>query len=121
MARYTDYIAKDLVPALGAIRLERLSHRHISRFVHTQLAAGRGPVTLRRCIATLSTALNEAVRHRRLAHNPARYTVLPKAPRVERTCWTAAEAAAFLRHCRTVDDPLTHLFELLIATGMRNG
>ncbi|MET7395966.1 tyrosine-type recombinase/integrase [Dactylosporangium sp. NPDC005572] len=121
MARYTDYVAKDLIPALGAIRLERLSHQHIGQFVRTQLAAGRGPVTLRRCIATLSSALNDAVRHRRLAHNPARHTVLPKTPRVERTCWTAAEAAAFLRHCHTVDDPLADLFELLIATGMRKG
>jgi integrase len=121
MARYTDYVTKDLIPALGAIRLERLDHQHISQFVRDQLAADRGPVTLRRCISTLSSALNDAVRQRRLAHNPARYTVLPKAPRVERSCWTAAEAAAFLRHCRTVDDPLTELFELLIAPGLRKG
>jgi integrase len=121
MARYTDYVTKDLIPALGAIKLERLGHQHISQFVRTQLAAGRGPVTLRRCISTLSSALNDAVRQRRLAHNPARYTVLPKVPKVERPCWTAAEAASFLRHCRDVDDPLTEMFELLIATGMRKG
>ncbi|MGC9669747.1 site-specific integrase [Planosporangium sp. 12N6] len=121
MARYTDYVTKDLAPALGAIKLERLSHQHIGQFVRDQLAVGRGPVTLRRCIATLSSALNDAVRQRRLPHNPARYTALPKPPKVERPCWTTAEAAQFLRHCRTVDDPLADLFELLIATGLRKG
>ncbi|UWZ34552.1 hypothetical protein Drose_25420 [Dactylosporangium roseum] len=48
---------------------------------------------------------------------PARATTW----RGERTCRTAAEAAAFLRRCRTVGASLTGLFQLLIATGMREG
>ena len=71
MARYTDSITTDLIPALGGIRLERLSHQHVAQFVRVQLDAGRGPVTLRRCVATLSSALNDAVRHRRLRHTAA--------------------------------------------------
>jgi hypothetical protein len=55
MARYTDYVRKDLSPALGAVRLEDLTHHHIADFVRDQLAAGRGRVTLRRCVATLSS------------------------------------------------------------------
>ncbi len=46
MARYRDYIVKDLSPALGAIRLEELTHHHIAAWVAEQLAAGRGPVTV---------------------------------------------------------------------------
>jgi hypothetical protein len=77
IARYRDYLHNDLLPAFGAVRLERLTHRHVDQFVRTQLAAGRGPITVRRCIATLSSALNDAIRQRRLTHNAARYTAIP--------------------------------------------
>ncbi|MGN9913383.1 site-specific integrase [Phytohabitans sp. LJ34] len=120
VARYRDYLRNDLLPAFGAIRLERLTHQHVDQFVRTQLAAGRGPVTLRRCIATLSSALN-AIRQRSLTHNAARYTAIPLPHRVERPCWTTEEAATFLGYCHLVDDPLTKLFEVLICTGMRKG
>jgi integrase len=121
MARYTDYVRKDLSPALGAIRLEDLTHHHIADFVRDQLAAGRGRVTLRRCVATLSSALSDAVRQHRLTHNPARYANIPRPRRRERTCWSPAQAAAFLRHCATVRDPLAELYEVLLGTGMRRG
>jgi Phage integrase, N-terminal SAM-like domain len=44
-AVYTDYIVKDLIPAFGAGRLEKLNHLHVARFIDEQLAAGRGPTT----------------------------------------------------------------------------
>ena len=78
LARYRDYIHKDLSPALGPIRLEELTHHHIAGFVTSQLAAGRGLITVHRCIATLSSALTDAVRHHRLIHNPARYANIPR-------------------------------------------
>jgi integrase len=121
IARYRDYLHNDLLPAFGAVRLERLTHQHVDQFVRTQLAAGRGPVTVRRCIATLSSALNDAIRQRRLTHNAARYTAVPLPRRVERPCWTIEETAAFLRYCHRADDPLTELYEVLICTGMRKG
>jgi len=45
-AVYTDYINKDLTPAFGAVRLEKLNHLHVARFIDEQLAAGRGPTTV---------------------------------------------------------------------------
>lgn len=68
MARYRDYVHNDLVPAFGTLKLDELRHRHISAFVTGQLAAGRGRTTLYRCLATLSSALGDAVRQHRLAH-----------------------------------------------------
>lgn len=121
IARYTDYLTKDLIPALGAIPLEKLSHGHVAEFVRTQLDAGRGPVTLRRCIATLSSALNDAVHQRRLTHNAAKYTVIPHPAPRQRACWTPGEAVQFLQHCASTHDPLADLYEVLIGTGMRKG
>jgi integrase len=94
---------------------------HVARFIDNQLAAGRGATTIRRCVATLSSALGDAVRQRRLPHNPARYAPLPRPCKTSLTCWTPAHAITFLHHCETVEDPLTDLFEVLIGTGLRKG
>jgi integrase len=119
--RYRDYIDKDLIPAIGAIRLERLTHEHVRQFIRHQLDAGRGRVTLARCVTTLSSALNDAVKQRRLPHNAARHAGLPRPPRRELACWSTGQAEQFLRHCHHVRDPLADLFELMICTGMRKG
>lgn len=118
IANYQRYITQDLLPSLGHLRLDTLNHRHVMRFVHEQLTAGRGPTTIRRCVATLSSALHDAVRQRRLPHNAARYATVPRPPKYEPTCWTPTQAARFLRHCADHNDPLTDLFEVIIGTGM---
>ncbi|TKA03042.1 hypothetical protein FCI23_37440 [Actinacidiphila oryziradicis] len=69
---------------------------------------------------TLS-ALGDAVRQRRLAHNPARPSVLPRPPAAERRIWTPEQAARFLRHCHRADPFMADLCEVLIGTGMRKG
>ncbi|WP_412076102.1 tyrosine recombinase XerC [Streptomyces xanthophaeus] len=120
-ARYRDYVRNDLVPAFGTLRLDQLAHRHISAFVTSQLAAGRGRTTLYRCLATLSSALGDAVRQHRLPHNPASPPVLHRPPSPERRIWTAHEAALFLDYCHQADPEIADLFEFLIGTGLRKG
>ncbi|GIE81711.1 site-specific integrase [Actinoplanes philippinensis] len=119
--RYRAYINQDLIPAIGAVRLEQLTHEHVRQFISNQLTAGRGRVTLARCITTLSSALNDAVKQRRLSYSPARYAGLPRPARRNLTCWTTRQAEGFLRTCHRIDDPLADLFELMICTGMRKG
>jgi integrase len=119
MARYRDYVRNDLVPAFGTLKLDQLAHRHIPAFVTSQLTAGRGRTTLYRCLATLSSALGDAVRQHRLPHNPASPPVLRRPPSPERRIWTAEEAARFLTHCHQADPEMADLFEFLI--GMRKG
>ncbi|MFE2443948.1 tyrosine-type recombinase/integrase [Streptomyces sp. NPDC059426] len=121
MARYRNYVTADLIPALGQVRLDDLGYSHIAGFVHTQLAHGRGKVTVHRCLATLSSALGDAVKHHRLSHNPARPTIIPRPPSVERRIWTRNEATHFLRYCHAADPLMADLVEVLIGTGMRKG
>ncbi|MFI6649206.1 tyrosine-type recombinase/integrase [Streptomyces sp. NPDC050529] len=121
MARYRDYVRNDLVPAFGTLKLDQLAHRHIAAFVTGQLAAGRGRTTLYRCLATLSSALGNAVRQHRLPHNPASPPVLHRPPSPERRIWTAEKAARFLTHCHQTDPEMADLYEVLISTGMRKG
>jgi integrase len=117
--QYSEYIEKDLVPALGAIRLEQLRHAHVSALITDMEAAGRGAPTIRRCVAVLSSALSHAVKKRRLTHNVAQHAPLPPEGREERNPWSAAEAVAFLDH--VADHRLSALFEVLIGCGLRRG
>ena len=121
MVRYRGYVTNDLIPALGSLRLDDLGYPHIAALAHTQLAAGRGKVTVHRILATLSSALGDAVRHHRLPANPARPTIIPRPAAAERHIWTPAEAARFLRYCHTADPLFADLVEVLIGTGLRKG
>ncbi|MFP8908463.1 tyrosine-type recombinase/integrase, partial [Streptomyces atacamensis] len=120
-ARYRDYVRNDLLPHLGRVRLDDLGYGHIAAFARDQSARGRGRVTVHRCLATLSSALGEAVRHHRLPANPARPTVIPRPAAAERRVWTVEEAARFLVHCHAHDRLFADLVEVLIGTGMRKG
>ncbi|MGI5192775.1 tyrosine-type recombinase/integrase [Streptomyces sp. CA-288835] len=121
MARYRDYVHNDLVPAFGSLRLDDLRHRHISAFVTSELEVGRGRTTIYRCLTTLSSALGDAVRQHRLAHNPASPPALRRPPSPERQIWTANEAVRFLQYCHETDPDMADLFEFLIGTGLRKG
>jgi integrase len=121
MYRYTEILAKELVPALGALPLEQLSHDHVAAFITELEDAGRGAPTIRYVHAVLSSALGDAVKRRRLTHNVAQHVVLPPVHAAEREPWTAAQAVAFLDHAHRVDDRLTDLFEVVIGTGLRRG
>ncbi|MEV4740928.1 tyrosine-type recombinase/integrase [Streptomyces sp. NPDC049555] len=119
--RYHHYVVDDLIPALGKVKLDDLGYGPIAAFVRAQLADGRGPVTVHRILATLSSALGEAVRHHRLDHNPARPTIIPRPAATERHIWTVDEAVAFLRYCHTADPLMADLVEVLVGTGIRKG
>lgn len=116
---YSEYVQKDLIPALGAYRLEHLRHEHVAQLIADLEAAGRGAPTIRRMIAVLSSALADAVERRRLPHNVARHAPLPPEGRAERKPWTAEQAVRFLDHVH--DHRLGPLFEVLIGCGLRRG
>ncbi len=45
--QYDQYVAKDLVPALGNVKLEALRHEHIAAMVVDLEGAGRGATTIK--------------------------------------------------------------------------
>jgi integrase len=121
MYRYTEIVTKELVPALGALPLEQLSHEHVAALIVELEEAGRGAPTIRYVHAVLSSALSDAVKRRRLAHNAAQHIVLPPVRAAERERWTAAQAVVFLDHVHHAGDRLADLFEVIIGTGLRHG
>lgn len=118
---YGEYVRKQLVPRLGSIRLERLRHEHVQQLVDDLIGEGKGATTVRRIVATLSSAMTDAVKQRRLQHNPCEHVTLPKVDKAERKVWTVAEAVQFLDYVTRKQDPLAELFETIIGTGLRRG
>lgn len=116
---YDRHVRLELVPKLGAHRLEHLHHDHIRMFVADLTNAGRGAVTVRRIVSTLSSALTDAVKQRRLTHNPAQHVLLPRVESVERVPWTTGQAVRFLEHAAS--DRLGTLFEVIMGCGLRRG
>ncbi|MER5671944.1 tyrosine-type recombinase/integrase [Pseudonocardia alni] len=120
-ARYRDYVRNDIVPALGTRPLEKITHAHVATLITDLERSGRGAVTIHRIHATLRSALSDAVKRRRLMHNPAIHAVLPTVEKTEKGGWTVAEAIGFLAHVHDAGERDADLFELLIGTGLRKG
>lgn len=117
--QYELYVRNDLVPALGTVRLEALRHEHVVALVADLERAGRGATTIERIVRVLSSALNHAVRIRRLTHNVCAHVSTPAVTRTEVNPWTADQAATFLN--AVAGDRLAEFFEVLVGTGLRLG
>ncbi len=126
---YASHLRLYLVPHLGHLRLRDLNASHIERMYAAIRAdsarrAGQGeratgPATIRRVHATLSSALNTAVKRQLLAHNPAQHVELERSDRPEVTPWQPDELGAFLD--AAAGDRLGALYELMAFTGLRRG
>ena len=78
-----------------------------------------GPQTVRRVHATLRSALNAAVKQRRLPYNPAVHVELPSAQRPKVRPWEPEELGAFLDSIG--GDRLGAIYEVMAMTGLRRG
>lgn len=116
---YRRYVERDIVPALGSLRLSELRHHHVDRFLQNQLAAGRGTVTVRRIHAVLSSALSIAHRLQLVEANPVANIALPPERPHRQNVWEPAQVGLFLQAAST--ERLGPLFEIAVFTGLRRG
>lgn len=117
--RYAEAVRLHIVPALGKVKLSKLTARQIEATYSAQLAAGLAPATVQRTHAVLRKALNDAVRYEMLARNFASHARAPRVERTEQDTWTAEQARTFLRAVE--GDPLEAFYSLAINTGARRG
>ncbi len=113
---YESLIRLHAAPALANVRLIRLSAEDIERVCRE---APVSPATRRKLHAVLHRALEDAVRHNKVARNVAKMARPVKAPRPEMETLSQAEALQLLDAAR--DDHLEALYVLALTTGMRQG
>lgn len=122
---YEIHVRKYLTPHLGNLSLDALRPLHIERMYNEIAMADEARVrplshaSLRRIHATLTSALNTAVRRGLLERNPAATVELPPVRQHRVATWSATELGRFLELIK--DDRLHLLYLLLGLVGLRRG
>lgn len=116
-----------IVPALGAVRLDRLSTMHILDFLKNLKAGSRkdgkggrlSSSTVKHVYDVLHIAMKAAVDWHLLPANPMNGVEAPKVEEKEMAVWEPHQARAFLNAVR--GDPYYPAYLLAISGGLRRG
>ena len=117
--RYEQYVRVHAIPALGRIRLGRLTPQHFQRLYQEKLAAGLSPTTVSHLHTVLHGAFAEAVRWGLLSRNVVALARPPRKVHVEVVALTVEQARALL--AAAAGTRFEVLFILALKTGMRRG
>lgn len=93
---YRVTIHHHLIPALGAIPVQRLTPAHLQQFYAAKAAAGAGPRVVQVCHRRLSQALALAQALDLVPRNVAQAVSPPPVPPPNLTIWSPEEAQRFL-------------------------
>ncbi|WP_308117111.1 tyrosine-type recombinase/integrase [Streptomyces guryensis] len=116
---YRVAVYHHLIPGLGAHRLEKLEPEHLERFYRKMQANGSAAGTAHQAHRTARTALNEAVRRRHLATNPASIAKAPKIEEEEVEPYTVEEVQRLLLEADKHRN--TARWVIALALGLRQG
>ncbi len=121
MREHRRSVERNILPAIGSVRLDRLTARHLDDLYRSLLARGLSPASVRRHHAILSAALRRAVKWDWLASNPAD-RASPPGIRRHSTTTPSTEAVQHLVVAAQEEDPLLAAAIVLAAvTGARRG
>jgi integrase len=116
-ARYEQLSRKHLIPALGSVRLKRLTALHLENLYEDKLDEGLSPRTVNYIHTTVSKALRHAVAKDLLRRNVASFAEAPQPKTPEMLTLNREEVRFFLDAAR--GNRLEALYILALATGMR--
>ena len=114
---YEQIVRLHLAPALGRVRLAKLTPPHVERMMKDGLAAGRSPRAVAHDRAVLRAALNAAMRWGLVGRNVAMLTDPPRVPEAEPRALSRADAQRIL--AAVEGDRLEALFTVALAVGLR--
>ncbi len=116
---YRTLLERYICPVIGDRKLSQLSPADIQRVYAGMLASGLSARTVRYAHSVLSSALDQAVLWRTLAHNPAKLVTLPRQERREMASLSAIQGAQFVQATRGTR--FEALWILLLTAGLRPG
>ncbi len=119
---YEDYAGltrTHISPALGHVKLKKLTPLHVQQFYGAKLESGLSKRTVEYLHAVLHSALKQAVRWELVPRNVTEAVDPPRPERKERPTFNLDQARIFLESAR--DDRWEALYVLVIHTGMRRG
>ena len=119
-ATYRSYIDQHIVPAVGRIRLDKLTVAHVYRLHEAMGAKGLSSTTALQGHRILAKALGDAEREGRVGRNVAAIATAPRRRLAVRPALTADQALTLLRS--VADDPYeAPRWSLALLAGLRQG
>jgi integrase len=116
---YSGLTRLHIVPALGHIKLKKLTPLHVQSFYRSKLESGLSKRTVEYIHTVLHSALKQAVRWELVPRNVTEAVDPPRPERKERPTLNLDQARIFLESAR--EDRWEALYVLVIQTGMRRG
>ena len=117
---YEGYVTRYIVPAIGKIRLDKLTPAHVRR-VHEQVTgAGLSTTTALQAHRILAKALTDAMREGKVSRNVTTLTDAPRKGVSARGALTADHARALLVSVAGDQSAAAH-WSVALLTGMRQG
>jgi integrase len=117
--RYEQYCQLHVVPALGRVRLTRLTPQHLQTLYAQELAAGVSPSSVNHLHTVLHSALENAYRTGQIARNVSDLVKPPRMAEHAMRVLDEAETRALLE--AAAGDRFEALYVLAVSTGMRQG
>lgn len=117
--RYEIAVRVHIKPALGRLKLKKLTPAHLAAFYQDRLDAGSAPASVNKLHVTLHKALDQAVKWHMVPRNVAEVVKGPRPVHKELRTLSAEETRKLLETAR--GDKLEALYVLAVHTGMRQG
>jgi integrase len=121
MREHRRSIERNIVPAIGSIRLDRLTARQLDGLYSSLRARGLSPASVRRHHAILSAALGRAVKWDWLPSNPADKASPPKVHHHVASAPSTEDVQRIVTATREGDPMLATAVVLAAVTGARRG
>jgi integrase len=117
--RYESAIRLHIKPALGRLKLKKLTPAHVQGFYQNRLDAGLAPASVNKLHVIPHKALSQAARWDMVPRNVAELVKAPRPAPEEMKTLSAEEARRFLEAAHS--DKLEAMYVLAVTTGMRQG
>jgi integrase len=118
---YRNTLNRAVIPAIGKVRLSKLTAGHLDALYASQRERGLAPATIRQIHAILRAALHQAVRWGLTARNVASLASAPSQPQREQRPPTAEVVATLIHAAEQLDGMFGLYVRVVAATGMRRG
>lgn len=118
---YRGYLDRYVIPAIGRIRLDKVTTAHVYRVHDLASADGRSSTTALQAHAVLRKMLGDAEREGRIGRNPAELAVAPRRALNVRPSLTSEQALTLLAHLERTGDPYLVHAAVALLTGLRQG
>ena len=121
LARYRSALSANIVPAVGHIRVDRLTASDLDAFYASLLKKGLNPLSVRKCHAIISAALHQALRWGWIDRNPAERASPPSTRQREVVVPKPNDVRQLLEACEESNADLASLIYVAATTGCRRG